>query len=198
VKTTFLIIYFSLFTVINAFSCSCIFDWDDSFSKTVGNSEFIALVRIISFDEFLTNEITGLEGNIPYAMTAELVNTYKGETTTKRIKIYGDNGALCRPYLSEFKIDGYYLIAPIKLKDEEGSYTFFYCRTDYLKVNMSEYKAYGKYSLLQSEIDLKDFEKNFGKRFWNPVIIYSMIAILLFSLIVTLILRKRASMNQRS
>lgn len=108
-------------------------------------------------------------------MTAEIVKTYKGDESIKMIKILGDDGMLCRPYLYKFKINSYYLVAPRPL--ENGEYDFFACWTDHLEVDISSNKAYGKYSLFQNEIDLASFE-NKMKVDWELIWIVLLSAIL--------------------
>ena len=65
-------------------------------------------------------------------MTVEIIKKYKGKETRKTIKIWGDNGAECRPYISNFKIgDALPPFAPnilgeYKLQGEKSTdYDFF-------------------------------------------------------------------------
>ena len=144
---------------LNALACSCEVAQNDSFSQTTKSSEFVALVKVVSFDEFLEHKIIGHKGKMPYVMTVEIIKKYKGKEDRKTIKIIGDNGSLCRPYLSKFKLNGYYLIAPNALKNtEKADYDFFSCRTEYLKVDMKSNIAHGKYTLKSDQIDLASFE----------------------------------------
>jgi hypothetical protein len=174
-------------------ACSCLFSWNDSFSKTARNSELIALVKIISFDEFLEREIMGFEGKMPYAMTVEVIKKYKGKESRKRIKILGDNGMLCRPYLAEFKINDLYLIAPASLDATPNTeYEFLSCRTDYLKVNMSTNLAYGKYSLIRDQIEIKTFESKLNYGDWDLVLL----GLLVILLILIIIILKKKRQNE--
>lgn len=163
---TFILI---LFYSYNAIACSCECDGDCSFSAISENAEFLALVKVVSFDDYLDHEILGHEGKMPYSMTVEVIQKYKGEESRKRIKIWGDDGAQCRPYIANFKIGEYYLIAPNKLgeyrleNENIGDYDFFSCNTDYLKVDMDSKKAFGTYTKKRNEIDLKEFEKQFNQ-----------------------------------
>ena len=156
-------------------ACSCSRPWNDSFSITAKSASFIALVKIVSFDEF--NEAGE---HIPYAMTAEIIRQYKGEASSKRIRIVGDNGILCRPYLNEFELNGYYLIAP-KL-EENATYYFHICTTDYLTVDYDAKKVRGKYSLIRSRISLNRFENKLNNGdydlLWASLIVATLIAVL--------------------
>ena len=177
---------------LSALGCSCSFAWNDSFSRTAKNSEFVALVKVISFDEYLEDEILGHEGKMPYSMTVEIIKKYKGDENRDKIRIYGDNGVLCRPYLSEFEINAYYLIAPIQLKNSpETEYDFFACRTDYLKVDSTKNKAFGNYSLIRNEIDLSTFEKKLKQGDWDLAILGSIITLLIITLLIARRNKKR-------
>ena len=157
-----------LFSTFQAMACSCECAGDCSFSAISDNSDFVALVRVISYDDYLDVEIPGHNEKIPYSMTVEIIKKYKGAESRKIIKIWGDNGAECRPYISNFNIGAYYLIAPNPLGDkleEENTtdYDFFSCNTDYLKVDMDKQKAFGKFTRTKTTIRLKKFEKKLKK-----------------------------------
>lgn len=98
-------------------------------------------------------------------MRVEIIKKYKGSETRDTLKIWGDDGKECRPYIANFKIGEYYLIAPnllgeSKLENESSTdYDFFSCASDYLRVNMENEIAYGDYSPSQNEIKLSDFEQ---------------------------------------
>lgn len=164
-KNLILIATFLLFSTMSTFACDCTCPDDCSFSIVSKNSDFVALVKVISFDDYLEYKIIGHEVKMPYSMTVEVIKKYKGSENRKTIKIWGDDGMQCRPYLSKFKIGDYYLIAPYLLGDDrlimESStdYSFFICATDYLKFDMDKKIAYGKYSKHKNKIKLTKFEK---------------------------------------
>jgi len=152
---------------------------------TAENSEFVALVKIISFDEYLDREITDYDGKMPYSMTAEIIKKYKGKESRKRITIFGDNGMLCRPYLSDFEINGYYLVTPNPLDNSENTeYDFFSCRTEYLKVDIESNKAYGNYSMFRNQIELDSFENKLENSNRDLVIIITIGILLILILII--------------
>ena len=165
-------------------ACSCSWAYDDSFSKTVRHSDFVALVQIISFDAYLERQFDLEEKKIPSAITVEIIKKYKGEESRKTIRIYGDNGMLCRPYLSEFQLNGYYLIAPSPLDETpDTDYDFFACLTDYLPVDSNTQKAYGKYSWLRSSISLDAFERKTENGDWDWLKLVGIITLILLILI---------------
>lgn len=118
-------------------------------------------------------------------MTVEIIKKYKGKEHRNKIRIYGDNGILCRPYLSDFEINAYYLIAPIPLDDKpDTEYDFFACRTDYLKVDFAKNKALGNYSLIRNQIDISTFEKKLNQGNSDLVILGSIGILLILSLLI--------------
>ena len=177
-------------------ACSCSRSWNDSFSKTAKYSEFVALVKVISFDSFLEREFSDDEEKIPYSMTVEIIEQYKGKESRKRITIYGDDGMMCRPYLTDFEINGYYLISPNPLDNSVNTeYDFFACRTEYLEVNIDSNEAYGNYSLIRNKIDLDNFESKLENGDWDLEIIGSIGSLLILSLIIVRINKKRNANN---
>lgn len=163
-RKTIILLFLSIGFSVQSIACSCESDWDDSFKKTLRQADFVALVKIISFDEYLDDFVLGYKEKIPYSMTAEVIKKYKGREERKRIQIIGDDGAQCRPYLSEFEINKQYLVAPSRFDNSDSTqYYFFICRTEYLEVNIEENIAYGKYSLLQSQITVDRVESDISK-----------------------------------
>ncbi|WP_064972222.1 hypothetical protein [Kordia jejudonensis] len=187
-RQKFLFLVFILFSSFELFACSCSRRWNDSFSLTARNSEFVALVKIISFDEYLDRKITDYDRKIPYSMTVEIIKKYKGKENRKRITIFGDNGIMCRPYLSNFELNGYYLISPNPLNNSETTeYDFFVCRTEYLKVDIESNKPCGNYSMFRNKIDLTSFESKL-KNGNGDVVIIIVFGILL--ILVPIIVRR--------
>lgn len=136
----------------------------------------MALVKVIEYTDFFNRKITNYDKKMPLSMTVEVVEKYFGSEKRKRIKIWGDNGVLCRPYIVNFEVGKYYLIAPWKINETsesgaKGDYDFFSCFTDYLTVDYENEIAYGKYSKKENQVSLKDFKKeiksvNFKKSSW--------------------------------
>lgn len=164
-----LVLAINILSAFQLFACECECVGDCSFSTISKSSELVALVKVISYDDYLDEEIMGHNGKMPYSMTLEIVKKYRGNESRTRIKVWGDNGAECRPYIAYFKIGRHYLVAPDQLGEYglpgEGpkDYAFFSCNSDYLKVNLEENKAYGHYSETRSEINLVEFEREIEK-----------------------------------
>ncbi|MEP1779197.1 hypothetical protein [Reichenbachiella sp.] len=191
-RLAFLIITIIFFSSLDLRACSCSIPWNDSFSKTAKASEFVALVKVISYDSFLKREFSNEEEKIPYSMTVEIVKKYKGQESRKRITIFGDNGILCRPYLDNFEINGYYLVSPNPLDNSVNTeYDFFVCRTEYLKVDIESNMAYGNYSMIRDQIDLKTFENKLESGDCDFVIIGSIGGLTILIMIILKRNRKR-------
>ncbi len=171
-----IILFFILLISTKSFACSCECDGDCSFSQISKASGFVALVKVIEYSDFLDQEIYGYDGKMPFSMTVEVIEKYVGSEKRKTVKIWGDNGALCRPYIANFEIGKYYLIAPSKIYETSDNgvkddYDLFSCFTDYLTVDYGKQIAYGEYSKKENQVTLKDFEKeikriNFKKTEW--------------------------------
>lgn len=162
-KKTFVILFILLIS-IKSFACSCECTGDCSFSNISKGSELVALIKVIEYSDFIEEQIDGYDGKMPVSMTVEIIEKYIGSEKRKKIKIWGDNGALCRPYIANFEIGKYYLIAPSLLTEtdengEKNDYDFFSCFTDYLSVDFDKKIAYGDYSKKENKVTLKDFEK---------------------------------------
>jgi len=174
-KKTFVLLLILLISV-KSFACDCECEGDCSFSQISKGSEFVALVKVIEYSDFLDQEIYDYDGKMPFSMIVEVIEKYIGSEKRKTIKIWGDNGMLCRPYIANFEIGKYYLIAPWKISETsdngvKGDYDFFSCFTDYLNVDFDKKIAYGEYSKKENQVALKDFEKeiksiNFKKTDW--------------------------------
>lgn len=151
---------------IKSFACSCECTGDCSFQAVSSKMEFVALIKVVEYSDFLDFNIDNSDQKMPYSMTVEIIQKYKGTESRKTIKLWGDNGILCRPYISNFEIGKYYLIAPnlITTDSEIGKtndYDFFVCWTDYLEVDYENKTAYGNYSNTRKKITLEKFEKKF-------------------------------------
>jgi hypothetical protein len=182
-RQTLLITSILFFSACKVYSCSCYNSWNDSFKLTSRTSEFVALIKVLSFDHYLDDDY--YQEKIPYSMTVEIIEKYKGEESRKLVRIWGDNGILCRPYLTEFKINGYYLAAPIPIDNTlDTDYEFFVCRTDYLNVDFTKNKAYGNYSLIRKKIDITTFERKLEHGDWDVIILGLFVGLLTLILVI--------------
>ena len=152
----------------NSFACECECSGICDFKTISTNMEFVILVKVISYDDYLNNsedDIMGYNKNIPNSMIVEVIKKYKGVENRTRIKIWGDNGAQCRPYIANFKLNNYYLMSPNYIENSKGSvnelktdYELSSCITSYLEFDFEKKVAYGDFTKEIQEISLKDFE----------------------------------------
>jgi len=152
----------------NSFACDCECEGDCSFKGVSNGMEFVALVRVIEYSDYLDYEINGYDKKMPFSMTVEKGKKYKGTESRKTIKIWGDDGAQCRPYIANFEVGKHYLIAPTMIKEnsklgKKDDYDFFSCWTDYLTVDFEKGIVYGEYTKRKKEVSLVEFEKAIKK-----------------------------------
>lgn len=101
---------FILFLIIgpglsNSFACDC--GYEGPFLKMAKRTPLVALVKVKKYLTF--KDIDG--SKTPMSMEVEIIEKYKGKENRKMITVWGDIGNLCRPYLSIFKEEKYYVIA---------------------------------------------------------------------------------------
>ncbi|MHA7059508.1 hypothetical protein ACWGOQ_0019945 [Aquimarina sp. M1] len=162
----YLLVLIIVFHSLELTACDCQCNGDCSFSTSIGG--FVALVKVIEYSEFSEYEMNGETKKMPLAMKVEVIKKYKGEESREIIQIWGDNGALCRPYTGYFKIGKHYLIAPNKIwsNSENGKvndYSFFICKTEFLDVDLDKKMVYGEYALNVNKISLEKIEAHLNK-----------------------------------
>lgn len=161
--TTILTIFFLTSTSLT-FACDC--GSQGNFLTVAPKAKLVALVKV---DSYLTyNNI--YDKPTPMSMEVEILQVFNGLETRKKITIWGDNGALCRPYLSNFKIGEYYIIAFYKgqngsefthINEKETDYIISSCGDFWLTADNNNKKAKGAVSKNQNEISFKDLWEYF-------------------------------------
>lgn len=128
-----LIILYSIPLIGKVYACSC--EWIGPFFKVAKGTDLVVLVKIISYGSY--------SGNMPMSMDVEVIELIKGDETRRVIKIWGDTGILCRPYLSRFQSDSVWVLSLFKSRSEgyfrhpnekEGDYNISGCGEYYMKV----------------------------------------------------------------
>ena len=84
-----------------AFACSCM--WAGTFSRVAFGKELIVLGEVMD--------------HYKNSMEVKVVEVIRGTEERKTIRIWGDNGALCRPYVSGFPIGTRWLFAAFPLPE---------------------------------------------------------------------------------
>ena len=145
------IFIFILMLSHKAFACDC--ESLGAFLKVASETEFVALVKVTRYLTF--KDIDGKR--TPMSMEVEIIDIYKGKETRKTIIVWGDNGALCRPYLSRFNQGQYYVIAFYKCKTDD--YFISNCGDYWLNADIKKQIAIGSVTENQSQITLIDLKE---------------------------------------
>ena len=164
----FLLSIFLFFARQVSFACDC--GSDGEFLKVAPKSEFVALIKVTKYLSYKSI----YENQIPMSMEVEVVEVYKGKETRKKLTVWGDNGILCRPYLSQFDTGKYYVIAFYKASDGSNGhvhenerpidYAISICGDYWLKADMGKQKAVGAVTKKQTEIKLSELKTKLSSK----------------------------------
>lgn len=149
------------------FACDC--ESKGAFLKVAPTTEFVALVKVTKYLTFknIYNKQT------PISMEVEVIEIYKGTETRKSIIVWGDNGILCRPYLSQFDTDKYYVIAFHKnpentkgeeIKEKATDYYISSCGDYWLNADIKKQLAIGAVTAQQTQISLTDLKTKIASK----------------------------------
>ena len=83
------------------FACSCA--WAGSFLTVAPRAPLVVRARVLSYH--------GERAGLPLAMDLAVVAVLRGELKEERIRVWGDNGMLCRPPVTTFPIGSEWLLA---------------------------------------------------------------------------------------
>lgn len=128
-------ILLSAFFVLHSFpskACEC--NYQGSFVEMVKDKYQSNLVALVKVEKYLSfKDIYGKP--MPMSMEAEVIEIFKGIEHRKTIKVWGDPGNLCRPYLNRFSEKNYYVIAMMVTGKEKEDYTISVCGAFWLNYN---------------------------------------------------------------
>jgi hypothetical protein len=102
--------------------------------------DIIAIVKVKSHGDFFT--LTGAAStdiNQPLSATFEIIEILKGKEDNRVIKAFGDDGAMCRPYIDNFRVDNYYVVGLFKCKDADRRNGIKETTDDYFVNECGEY-----------------------------------------------------------
>lgn len=145
-----LTVFLSL-TTEKLFACDC--ELEGNFYRVSPTSDLVALVKI---NKYLTFKNI-YDNPTPISMEVEVLEVFKGIENRKRIKVWGDFGHLCRPYLNQFSVDSLYVIAFHKGKkgdfehkeETENDYSISNCGEYWLKANSNSETLIGSESTIK-------------------------------------------------
>ncbi len=88
-------------------ACECSSS-DSAFLKVAMRSQMIVRAKVVEYhwDEADQNKM-----GTAVAMTVEIKEVFKGAAGSSRIKVWGDDGSLCRPYVSQFPLNTEWVFA---------------------------------------------------------------------------------------
>lgn len=152
------VILFIVLIQQNATACDCM--PMGPFLKVAPKTDFVALVKVTKYLSFQNID----DHPIPMSMEVSIIDVYKGKEVRKTLTVWGDNGALCRPYLSQFRTGNYYVIAFIPGSDgtkghvhsdeKTSDYAISVCGDYCLKVDTTKRMAIGYVDKNQNQISL--------------------------------------------
>ena len=96
-------------------ACSCA--WTGPFLTVAPRAELIIRAKVTGYH--------GRQRGIDLAMDAGVIEVLKGSSRTSRLRIWGDNGAQCRPYVSAFPIGSEWILAVNRLREQNGPEDYF-------------------------------------------------------------------------
>jgi hypothetical protein len=137
---------------MKTYACDC--ESQGNFYKVSPNSDLVALVKI---NKYLTFKDI-YDSPTPMSMEVEILEVFKGVDNRKTVKVWGDVGHLCRPYLNQFSVDSLYVIAFQKgekgsefghLNETENDYSISNCGEYWLKANRKSDTLIGSESTIE-------------------------------------------------
>lgn len=138
------------------FGCSC--GGPDTFCETLGFGNFI--------EEYSAVKAVML-GAVNHGMDVKVINSYNGEISNDTIRVWGDNGILCRVYTDRFVIGDtiimkLYTIYKISegfngIGEKVGDYELSICGLHYLRVKNN--KVVGNITAQTQEMEIAEFEE---------------------------------------
>ena len=110
----------TLWSSTSAHACSC--SWAGPFLNVAPGTPLIVRARVVGH--------TFRSRDVDLAMDVEVLEVFKGSAKGKRIRIWGDNGAQCRPYVVAFPVQTEWVFAIAELSADgpgKGDYFISVC-----------------------------------------------------------------------
>jgi len=104
----------------SAYACSC--SWAGPFLSVAPGTPLIIRAKVVG------HSVPNRDVNL--AMDVEVLEVFKGSAKGKRIRIWGDNGAQCRPYIKAFPVQTEWVFAITELRADgpgKGDYFISVC-----------------------------------------------------------------------
>ena len=148
--------------LINASAIACDCDQNGPFLNVARNTKLVALVKIKKYLTYA--EIYAKQE--PMSMEVEIIEVFKGSETRKKVTVWGDNGMLCRPYVSKFSKGEYYILALSEGEEGYGhaaekrtDYHVSSCGTHWLAADKKKQHAQGNIGDAVTQMPFADIKK---------------------------------------
>lgn len=93
-------------------TCTC--KPEGNFLKVSKNVDLVAVVEVKGYGDFVQEDIGGSNIETPETIIFNVVKVIKGSEDRKELKVFGDDGQLCRPGIRDFTKGKYYVVAVSK------------------------------------------------------------------------------------
>jgi hypothetical protein len=110
----------------DTFACSC--SWGGPFLTVAPKTALIVRAKVLGYSS--------------YAMDVEIQETLKGDATLKKVRIWGDWGGDCRPYVSMFPVGTEWIFAISPDSSKKGDYGISVCGEFWAEVNKETVKGF--------------------------------------------------------
>jgi len=136
---------------MKTYACDC--ESQGNFYKVSPKSDLVALVKV---NKYLTFKDI-YDSPTPMSMEVQILEVFKGSEKRTKIKVWGDVGHLCRPYLNQFSVDSLYVIAFHKgengnfghKEETDNDYSISNCGEYWLKTNRKSDTLIGSESTIE-------------------------------------------------
>ncbi|HEU5311174.1 MAG TPA: hypothetical protein VFV24_06945 [Candidatus Eisenbacteria bacterium] len=161
VKTFLALALVFSFLPSHASGCSCA--WAGPFLRVSEQTDLIIRGTVVEYHRRV--------GDIWHAMDVHVEEVLRGRVTTKKIRIWGDNGIMCRPYVTQFPRNTEWIFAIHKNKVEsKNDYVISGCGEYFLRVEdgvvtgaVTDSMGYGEMETLRLS-DVKSLLESAGDR----------------------------------
>jgi hypothetical protein len=99
-------------TAAAAQACTC--SWAGPFFAVAPRADLVIRARVLNFH--------GISRGVDLAMDLEILETLRGRLRASKIRVWGDNGAQCRPYVKSFPAGTEWIFAIERLPTAPGDY----------------------------------------------------------------------------
>jgi hypothetical protein len=158
-------IFCFLFTASSAWGCDCFYN--GPFTLVYKHADLVALVQVKRYLSFTIVD----NKQVPTLMEVELIKKYKGKESKRTVRVWGDKGNLCRPYLDTFGLAKKFVIAFMSCKalpglEEEMPQDYYIdaCGGYWLSLDEKRSKLTGDFDGKTKQVSLKSFNRFFARK----------------------------------